>query len=1315
MTKYLLAIWVLLAFLSRHETKADPAKPAQRPNIILIFTDDHAYQSISAYGSRINKTPHMDRIAAEGMRFDRCLVNNSLCGPSRACILTGKYSHKNGFYRNGNRFDGSQQTFPKLLQAAGYQTAMIGKWHLSSDPTGFDHWEVLIDQGPYWNPPMIRNGTRVQHTGYTTDIIGDLTLAWLKDQRQKDKPFLLMFQHKAPHREWQPHPRHYKLYDDVDIPEPATLFDDYEGRASPARKQQMEIANDMSALDLKLTPPRNLTPEQLKLWTDYYGPIKEQFEKDKPEGKELTRWQYQRYIKDYLRCVQAVDENIGRLLAYLDDSGLAKNTVVVYASDQGFYLGEHGWYDKRWMYEESLRTPLLVRWPGVIKPGGVSKDIVANVDFAETFLEIAGVEVPKDMQGRSLVPIFKGTVPADWRKSFYYHYYEFPDSHAVARHYGVTTDRYKLIHYYRENEWELFDLQKDPSEMKSVYADPAYASVVLDLKSELARLQKELDDTEPTKAVPGEPQPRQPGAAPKRTPGKGKGVKPQKPEQAVSMWEEKSQVFHGDMGVKAAVERPAIAAKAFAVGGSVLPLAENGVIAAQGGVAMGFSLYIANGVPHFAVRADGAVTTIADKAKLALKDWHHVAGVLDEKETMRLYVDGKEVASEEAAAIPRVPAEGLSIGEDAESLVTDYKTNAFKGELKQLRLYLGPLSEKELAAWIEGKTALTSPAQPAAVEDAASPFSSNLDSAAAGEWWKRQPKQPWLNLKVERDKVIGFCLYTVHRNILKLTAQLYPLYPGEPREVRLETQQPDGAWKQVATAKVNDLGWSATFRVEKWDSTKDAKYRVLHGEKASYEGLVRRDPVEKDVVTVAVFTGNSNRDRGDRDSIVRNVKAQDPDLLFFSGDQVYDHKEHTASWLVFGRQFGEVMRDRPTITIPDDHDVGLPNLWGENGKQAMRADGSDGGYYWDVAYVQMVERCQTAHLPDPYDPTPIQRGIGVYYTSMNVGGIDFAIIEDRKFKTGPAGKIPQQGPRPDHINDPKYDPKTIDVKGLELLGDRQIRFIREWAQDWTGAEMKAVLSQTIFCGGAHLHGTKNNRLHADLDSNGWPQTGRDAALREIRKAFAIHLAGDQHIGTFIHQGVDAHRDSIYSFCTPAILNTIYSRWWWPAEGAGKNRDLNSPLPFTGDYLDGFDNKVTMLAYANPEISPDAGSGYGLALFDKRKRTITAECWPRFADVTKPDAKQFVGWPITVAQMDNYNRKPAAHLPTLKFSGIARPVVQVVEEATGEVVYTLRIAGDSFRPKVFTVGAHTIRVGREQPGEKELKGVKPGEEAIEMKW
>lgn len=505
---YLLSLFLALPASVR------AADPPRRPNLVFIFADDLAWQALSAYNDprKLLQTPNIDRLAREGMRFDRCLVPNSICGPSRATILTGKHSHANGFYNNTNsKFDGSQTTFPKLLQKAGYQTAIFGKWHLVSQPTGFDHWHLVQGQGVYYNPPMIRNGQRVKHDGYTTDIITDLSLDWIK-QRDKSKPFLAMIHHKAPHREWSPALRHLNHDNDRKYPLPDTLFDDYAGRGKAEHQQDMTISKTMNANDLKLTsPPKTWTEEQRKAWNAYYEPRNKAFREANLQGKDLVRWKYNRYMHDYLGCIKGVDENVGRVLKYLDDEGLAKDTIVVFSSDQGFYLGEHGWFDKRWIFEESLRTALLLRWPGVTKGGSVNKDIVSTLDIAETFLEAAGQAIPAEMQGRSLVPLLKGQTPADWRKSLYYHYYEYPGPHSVRRHYGVTTDRYKLVYFYEPemNYWELFDLQKDPKEMRSVYDQPEYASVQKELHTELARLRKKLKVPDPDPKEAGI-QPRKP-------------------------------------------------------------------------------------------------------------------------------------------------------------------------------------------------------------------------------------------------------------------------------------------------------------------------------------------------------------------------------------------------------------------------------------------------------------------------------------------------------------------------------------------------------------------------------------------------------------------------------------------------------------------------------------------------------------------------------------------------------------------------------------------------------------------------------------
>ena len=503
------------------------------------------------------------------------------------------------------------------------------------------------------------------------------------------------------------------------------------------------------------------------------------------------------------------------------------------------------------------------------------------------------------------------------------------------------------------------------------------------------------------------------------------------------------------------------------------------------------------------------------------------------------------------------------------------------------------------------------------------PFTA-LDTLATNDWWNRKNSKI-IDMKVSRDQVVAFGIYTTSNNTLKLTAQLFPLHPEESRTVRLSLYQND-KWEEVQSQEVNEIGWSALFRIENWDMNQSVKYKLFHGQNASFEGVIRKDPKEKSEITLAALSCNSNKDRGDREEYIRNINALDPDFVFFAGDQSYDHKEHTAAWLKFGMQFREVFRDRPCVTIPDDHDIGQGNLWGESGKKSMRKDGNDGGYYFHPEYVKMVERAQTSHLPDSYHQAPLEQGIKTYFTSLKIGGVDFAIIEDRKFKSGPNGKIPRQGPRADHINDPNYNPKSINLPELVLLGDLQHQFLEEWGSD-KSSRMKAVLSATGFCGGAHLHGKASNRLHADLDSNGWPQHGRNKALSLIQKAGAVHIAGDQHLPTVIHHGIKAFEDGPWAFVVPAIVNNYYSRWWWPEdEMPGENN--NNILPWTGRYYDGFKNKITMHAYANPD-SESNGAGFGFIRFHIEKKEVTFECWPRGEDVSQPNAKQFTGWPLTV--------------------------------------------------------------------------------------
>ena len=489
-----------------------PAQAQKKPmNIVFIMSDDHSYQTISAYDKRFISTPNIDWLADNGVKFQESFVANSLSGPSRACMLTGKHSHANGFTDNSKTFDGGQQTFPKLLQKQGYQTAMIGKWHLTSLPTGFNYWDILIGQGDYYNPDFLSNGKKIRRPGYVTNIIADMAIDWMENKRDKNKPFCLLMHNKAPHRVWNPDTCDLRLYDDVTYPLPKTFYDDYAGRLA-AQKQEMSIIKDMDLVyDNKMADKENeihtttgleqwgrgnykrMTPSQRAQWDSYYDPIIKKFKEDKLSGKTLAEWKYQRYMHDYMRVIHSVDRNVGRVIEYLRQHGLLNNTMIVYTSDQGFYMGEHGWFDKRFMYEESFRTPLLVYYPG--GKHGVVKEMVQNIDYAPTFLDVAGAKVPSDIQGRSFLPLLEGKKPANWRQSLYYHYYEYPAEHSVCRHYGIRTKRYSLMHFYNDiNAWELYDLKKDPDQMHNIYGKPGTEKLTKNLKKQLLQLQVQYDD-----------------------------------------------------------------------------------------------------------------------------------------------------------------------------------------------------------------------------------------------------------------------------------------------------------------------------------------------------------------------------------------------------------------------------------------------------------------------------------------------------------------------------------------------------------------------------------------------------------------------------------------------------------------------------------------------------------------------------------------------------------------------------------------------------------------------------------------------------
>ena len=514
---YVLCLFVLIVSSCSKSTEQEQGPP----NIVFIMSDDHAYQAISAYSDHLIQTPNIDRIANEGIKFTNACVTNSICAPSRAVILTGKHSHLNGKIDNLFPFDTTNITFPQILHDNGYQTAMFGKLHFGNNPKGFDQFKILPGQGTYYNPDFItKDSGRINVTGYTTDIITEMTLDWLENDRKEDQPFLLMYLHKAPHREWLPPKRHCTNFLNKTFPEPETLFDNYEGRGRAAKEAEMNLLTHMNWAGDSKIPPKvmdelgipqtanwdkgafhrevgRLNEAQRADWDAAYDPMIEQFKKDFPNmtEKEKMKWRYQRYMQDYLGCIAAVDDGVGRVLDYLESNDLDENTIIVYTSDQGFYLGEHGWFDKRFVYNESFKTPLLIKWPHIVTPNTTNTQMVQNLDFAQTFLDIAGITAPNDMQGESLVPLLKGQTK-NFRDAVYYHYYEYPSVHMVKRHYAIVTEAYKLIHFYDDvDEWELYDRKKDLQEMTNVYDDPEYSTIVADLTKQLDQMRKEYQDS----------------------------------------------------------------------------------------------------------------------------------------------------------------------------------------------------------------------------------------------------------------------------------------------------------------------------------------------------------------------------------------------------------------------------------------------------------------------------------------------------------------------------------------------------------------------------------------------------------------------------------------------------------------------------------------------------------------------------------------------------------------------------------------------------------------------------------------------------
>ncbi len=1254
---------------------------AERPNVVWIVSEDNSIHYLDHFFKGGAAAPNIEALAANGLTFDHAFSNAPVCSVARTTLATGCYG-------------------PRIA------TQYHRRYRVAPMPPGLRMFPAYLrDAGYYTTNNRKKDYNAVEGPGVWDESSGNAS--W-RNRTRPDQPFFHMQSHAESHES--------SLHFGRDV------FEKEETGTDPASVRLADYHPDTA----------------------------------------IFRYTHARYLDR----MKTIDEIVGRTVAQLADDGLLEDTFV-------FYFGDHGGVlprGKGYPYESGLHVPLVVRVPENFqhlvpaKRAARLDGFVSFVDFGPTTLHLCGVSVPQQVDGKPFLGAGVSLDDLNARDEAFGYADRFDEKYDLIR--SLRKGRFQYLRNYQPylpdalnnnyrykslafQEWralfragrlqgaarqffqsrpveQLFDCEADPHQVRNLADDPQYAETLLTLRGRLQALLKELPDLsfypESYLVAHAFDNPVRFGQDNQDQIGQLIDTA----DLALLPFEEAAPRIRQALASEeplvrywAAMVCTAFGNEAETLADDVRPLAKDpsAVVRLRAAEFLG-RIGAVNPQPALTdivnTTEDPIVATEAlnsvvwfrdffdDRYPVERSDFHPVSRGADIDDRLN-YINGVPYP-------PKKPNPGRAKQGRAKQGQAK-KRQAKKRQAK-------PEQVKPEQAKQERQESSATKTAAAAAGQVFGPRFPNLESMATGEWWRVKPNpRRSMNLNVARDQVVAFALYTHDHGTLKLTAQLFPLMPDEDRMVHLDLRDRDGTWREVAAEKLIELGWSAHFRIEPWDNTRDVAYRVRHGQRARFEGLIRRDPIDKDVIVVGNLSCNSSRTPGPRPKMVENLLRLDPDLLFFAGDQSYHHTEHTYGWLEFGIQFRDVLKDRPVITIPDDHDVGQANIWGENGKQATNAAGPSGGYFYPPRYVNMVQRCQTWHLPDPYDPRPIERGIGVYYTDLTVGGINFAIIEDRKFKSGPEGKIPKMGPRPDHINDPKYDRAAVDLPGLKLLGERQLKFLHAWSQDWTGAEMKCVLSQTAFCGAVHLHGSKDNRLLADLDSNAWPQTGRNRALREIRRAWAPHMCGDQHLAVVVKHGIDEARDGPYGFTSPAIVNTIYGRWWWPEdERAGPNPVPDSPLPWTGDYLDGLGNKIHMMAYANPPNTRDEkqrGDGFGISRFHKKTRQVTFECWPRFADVADGDAAQYPGWPMTIEYRDNDGRTPVGFLPELAVAGTERPVVQVVQATTGEILYTVRAPSNRFKPPVYAAGQYDVRIGKDKPNLNTLKGLTPVEEGQDL--
>ncbi len=1265
--------------------------PERPPNVILVLVDDLGWTDLACFGSPSYETPHVDALARDGVVFRQAYAPAAVCSPSRAAILTGRSParlgitdwihhdsssarrerklgrHVGGLESHPRRrlstpvnetwLDADELTIAEMLRSRGYATAHVGKWHLG--PRG--HWPE--DQGFDIN----RGGFRVGQPPSYFD------------------PF---------------------------------ANDSFAGIPTLPPRRSGEYLTDREA-DEAVRFIRENRDRPFFLYLAHYAVHAPLQAKGEIVQKYRAKPRSQHDNPVYGAMVASVDDALGTVMDTLDALGLVESTVVIFTSDNGG-ASHFGATDNRplrrgkgFPYEGGLRVPLIISWKGRLAPRAREEPVIGT-DLFPTVAALTGTPLPADreLDGRSLLGLLTGE--GKWEeRDIVWHFPHYWWGKHVRPFSVIRRGKWKLIRHDESDALELFDLDTDLGELDDLASrEPRRVEA-------LKRSLDERLDSWGARRVSLNPGYRGPNAHESVfSPGVTRTwIGPEYWANPMEDWrlhDGRMEVLNGGRGRNLHILTRSLAG----FPGSLSASAIVGRVAGDADLpgAAGFEVGIRGPLPDYRSgvnRGRGMGAVWAADGSLRLAGERRRFPSLVGKQSVRLVL----------AARPS--GESYLVRLEARDPESDALLAAMEREVAPSRLVGGMALSSNPA--LEGRK-------------------------PGGRHWFRDWTIAGTKVEAHEDRRFGPVLwtqYTLSRGVLKVTAQFPPLGEEDSKEARLEIRR-GGAWREAATARIDGLSRTATFRVEDWKDARPRRYRVVYefssngGKPASHVwgGLIRPDPGRGHPLTLAAFTGNTDA-AFPNSRLVRNVTMQDPDVLFFSGDQIYEFVggfgirrfpaeaamlTYLRKWYLFGWAFRDLLKDRVSVIIPDDHDVYQGNVWGAGGKKLESWKpgiwGALGGYYEPAEFVDAVQRTQTSHLPDPFDPTPVEQGIGVYYCDLLYGGVSFAIIEDRKFKSGPAAVWPKKG-RADHVKDTAFDPRDADVPGATLLGERQLRFLEHWAADWRGADFKVVLSQTILCNLANYHGPGQEFLVADLDSNGWPQTGRNRALDVIRRGCGFMVAGDQHLASVVRHGIEEWGDAGYSFCVPSIA-AGYPRSWLPdREGRPvEGRPPGAPAN-TGRYRDGLGNRMTVFAVGNPEAHPrqgvmetlhDKASGHGFVRFDPASGTIRMECWRLLVDVNRPRrGDQFPGWPLTIRMEDNDGRAAAAYLPTLLVPEPGDPVIQVRDEESGEILYTLRIRGGRFRPKVFSKESRfTVTISDPERGRKTvLSSVRPGEGEIQV--